>query len=307
MDGIEDLDRRIDSLGGHIERVRREMTARQALHQMTSPIRTTPTTRLHDTVSTVSLSDQESPPPARPRAVTMDPSHTGGSESIRDKLEKMRARRQRKHQDSDEDLPTMGRRTVSAATTAVCIDSDDSDSDDSNGGEGEDFFESSRVARLFEEIDVPTKDLTWDKRVFYYHATSQTTDGWCIKDCRQECLNELLGGEVEDISEWLEEDEEGGDWADRSLDWSKDGFGYMEFRRLSNAMSPTSPAPPPPPMRKQSKVLLSRIMESDDPIDWEMVETPRGLKDVMDENKQLEWEIKRTRVAVAALTRLAIK
>ncbi|KAJ1848499.1 hypothetical protein LPJ73_003953 [Coemansia sp. RSA 2703] len=118
------------------------------------------------------------------------------------------------------------------------------------------FFESREARAAFQEIAMPVKDVEWEKRVYYYHAAQENEDFRRISehveilDCRAECLDDLLGpgaqvpeassghvadSEVDAVAEWLDED----DVSDRSdamsFDWSRDGFGYMEFRRLSRA------------------------------------------------------------------------
>ncbi|KAJ2730316.1 hypothetical protein IW152_005324 [Coemansia sp. BCRC 34962] len=100
---------------------------------------------------------------------------------------------------------------------------------------------------MFQEISAPVKELEWDKRVYYYHL-AQNNDSYRriaedvdLRDCRKECLTELGDSrrrreEIEAVSMWLDDpDDGGGDIGERSFDWSRDGFGYMEFRRLSRA------------------------------------------------------------------------
>ncbi|KAJ1806825.1 hypothetical protein LPJ75_004960, partial [Coemansia sp. RSA 2598] len=147
-----------------------------------------------------------------------------------------------------------------------------------------DFFESSTARAMFQEIPLPLKDIEWDKRVYYYHVAQsndkfrEATEAVEIRDCRHECLADLLGeraaaqamstltsattllsssddgdgngdcvpgggggvrpsgAEVDAVADWIDDNsEDGGDDGDRSFDWSRDGFGYMEFRRQSRA------------------------------------------------------------------------
>ncbi|KAJ1725759.1 hypothetical protein LPJ53_000020 [Coemansia erecta] len=139
------------------------------------------------------------------------------------------------------------------------------------------FFESRGARAMFQELALAVKDVEWDKRVYYYHEAQ--ADGPLrrlaelaqIRDCRDECLVDLLGpraaehllrrqqqqqqgadaeeaeagylagSDVDAVAEWMDA---ASDWsagegedegARRSFDWSRDGFGYMEFRRLSKA------------------------------------------------------------------------
>ncbi|KAJ2817733.1 hypothetical protein FBU31_006123 [Coemansia sp. 'formosensis'] len=99
---------------------------------------------------------------------------------------------------------------------------------------------------MFQELSVPVKDIEWDKRVYYYHL-AQNNDAYrrmaedvSVRDCRNDCLAELGGSrrqreEIDAVSAWLEDPDDGEDIGERSFDWSRDGFGYMEFRRLSRA------------------------------------------------------------------------
>ncbi|KAJ2878370.1 hypothetical protein FB639_003404, partial [Coemansia asiatica] len=146
--------------------------------------------------------------------------------------------------------------------------------------EDDDFFESSTARAMFQEIPLPLKDVEWDKRVYYYHVAQsnqkfrEATEAVEIRDCRRECLVDLLGeraaaqamssrtsattllsssddnigdgmlhggvrpsgAEVDAVADWIDDNSDGySDDGDRSFDWSRDGFGYMEFRRLSRA------------------------------------------------------------------------
>ncbi|KAJ2642529.1 hypothetical protein GGF44_001621 [Coemansia sp. RSA 1694] len=111
---------------------------------------------------------------------------------------------------------------------------------------------------MFQELSVPVKDIEWDKRVYYYHRGNNDSENVdSVRDCRKECQDELRPKDMTN-EECLVEPRPGGnmrveevdaagtrlfgadysaadDERDRSMDWSRDGFGYMEFRRLSHA------------------------------------------------------------------------
>ncbi|KAJ2659373.1 hypothetical protein IWW48_003520 [Coemansia sp. RSA 1200] len=189
-------------------------------------------------------------------------------------------------------------------TATVCTNN-------SSGTEDPDFFDNKDVVAMFRELPLPFKELDWEKQVYYYHVTQSSTstgadrsptkmnkeendDVVDIRDCRAECLGDLLGeklaarvvarsarreaaaaaapasvlrrrrmsednngdedgdgGSTEldaadaqaqhlaDVDAWLDFDsdaDEHGAEAERSFDWSRDGFGYMEFRRSSRPM-----------------------------------------------------------------------
>ncbi|KAJ2844650.1 hypothetical protein IWW36_005098 [Coemansia brasiliensis] len=154
----------------------------------------------------------------------------------------------------------------------------DDDSDD-------DFFESWDNQMLFREMELPLKDLEWDKRVYYHHVARtndkvrQALEDVEIADCRESCLNELLGkreaaqvlresageapmagqfaqpnqAEAQAVMEWMDAEDASDVSSDcQSFDWTQNGFGYMEFRRRSRsslasssiAMSPTGERTP---------------------------------------------------------------
>ncbi|KAJ1886884.1 hypothetical protein LPJ81_006619, partial [Coemansia sp. IMI 209127] len=155
------------------------------------------------------------------------------------------------------------------------------------GADGDvDFFDNKDVIAMFREIPLPFKELDWEKQVHYYHvartndAYRKATEDVELRDCRAECLVDILGEktaarvvakeskrgkeqlvlrrqrgsendvvhgasdisdlalrstgtEEEDVMSLLDSDFEDDDEAERSFDWSRDGFGYMEFRRMS--------------------------------------------------------------------------
>ncbi|KAJ1841694.1 hypothetical protein LPJ73_006031 [Coemansia sp. RSA 2703] len=104
----------------------------------------------------------------------------------------------------------------------------------------------------FQEIAMPVRDIEWQKRIYYHYAAQENEDFRRlsepveIRDCRAECLEDLLGpdaqvpdasighvadSEVDAVADWLDEDDDdvsdGFDAA--SFDWSRAGFGYIEF------------------------------------------------------------------------------
>ncbi|KAI9502305.1 hypothetical protein BX070DRAFT_227121 [Coemansia spiralis] len=161
------------------------------------------------------------------------------------------------------------------------------------GDEDPDFFDNREIVALFQEMPLPLKDIDWDKQVYYYHV-GQTNEAYRkaaeeveIRDCRAECLIDLLGekkamrvlnaskrkkqaaeqmrrrrasGESGSAAEtiqglsshsiemdeddanallsWIDDDSNDDGYDDGeelSFDWSRAGFGYMEFRRQSRA------------------------------------------------------------------------
>ncbi|KAJ2452020.1 hypothetical protein GGI03_006811 [Coemansia sp. RSA 2337] len=227
----EECSERIDRLLQRVQQTHREYTAWQALGSPETP---TPTRfdaqTSMGTVSTVSLASsshsdagdgdmysQRSAMDA-PKPDGMRPG-TRSSTDVRQKLDRLRAKRR-------------AEQSQVAATRHV------------SGG---DFFENSYNVSMFQELSAPVKELEWDKRVYYYHL-AQNNDAYRrisedvdVKDCRSECLNELGGSsrrrrdEIDAVSAWLEDPDDVDDIGERSFDWSRDGFGYMEFRRLSRA------------------------------------------------------------------------
>ncbi|KAI7825466.1 hypothetical protein BX661DRAFT_214453 [Kickxella alabastrina] len=143
------------------------------------------------------------------------------------------------------------------------------------------FFENSGLRAMLQELPMSLKDIEWDKRVHYYHVAQtdqvfrEATETANIADCREECLQYLLGergvarllshqassaptaaekakpgsaggvasgvvgpsrAEVDAMADWIDDDSDVfSDEGDHSFDWSRDGFGYMEFRRASRA------------------------------------------------------------------------
>ncbi|KAJ2079500.1 hypothetical protein H4R24_003733 [Coemansia sp. RSA 988] len=176
-------------------------------------------------------------------------------------------------------------------------------SDEDDGTDGAGFYEMRDNLALFREIDMPARDIHWDKRVFYHHVSRtnerfrHATEDVTIADCRDSCLSELTGrrptsqesnstgardvlrrrsrgtfnvrqqeaGEVEALCAWMEEDDCENDEADHSFDWSRNGFGYMEFRRRSRSSvastaSLLSPAPEPHPATPPASGSLERMV-----------------------------------------------
>ncbi|KAJ2741962.1 hypothetical protein GGI20_004814 [Coemansia sp. BCRC 34301] len=215
---VEECGERIDRLLQRVQQAHLEYTARQALGSPETPTRFD--TQSTGTVSTISLasssstssvhSDTAAPPKHSTRTAL-----PAAATDVRQKLDRLRAKRRANQQQQ------------TAATSA-----------------GDDFFEDSYNVAMFQELSAPVKDLEWDKRVYYYHL-AQNNDAYrrnaeevSVRDCRDECLGELRPGrmrseDIDAVGAWLDDPDDCGDVAERSFDWSKDGFGYMEFRRLS--------------------------------------------------------------------------
>ncbi|KAJ2157373.1 hypothetical protein GGF46_004549 [Coemansia sp. RSA 552] len=275
----------------------------------------------------------------RRRAVTMDPNIGLGGErgvafeepaplspkqispvdEIRAKIERIRARRAAKL-DEERARPlspassadSSGRRVAPMSRkhseiSGTTYYTSDEANDDEWGPDADDFFENRDNLMLFREVDIPVKDLDWDKRVFYHHVSRtneehrRATEDVEIADYREECLAELLGrrnaanivrangqkprrrdgldGILEGIPEadgvalneprqeevdamskwWVENASDEDEDADHSFDWSRDGFGYMEFRRQSRSSAAASrssimspPASAGPTMRRRT-------------------------------------------------------
>ncbi|KAJ1662989.1 hypothetical protein IW140_004716 [Coemansia sp. RSA 1813] len=183
------------------------------------------------------------------------------------------------------------RRNISNDSSAGYSGSETATVCPSGGEEDPDFFNNKDVVSMFRELPLPFKELDWEKQVYYYHV-AQTNDAYRkatedveIRDCRAECLGDLLGEKMaarvvarsssnkreelpvlrrqrgseddvvgngvaddfsdlalrsvgtedDDVASWLDRDSDGDcdDEGERSFDWSRDGFGYMEFRRNS--------------------------------------------------------------------------
>ncbi|KAJ2682236.1 hypothetical protein IWW39_006077 [Coemansia spiralis] len=218
---IEECSGRIDRLLQRVQQTHREYTAWQAFGSPETPTPTRfDTQESVGTTSTASLASSNqsddrisvgAPKPDGHRSTTQS-----YSSDVRHKLDRLRAKRRA------EESQELARHVAG------------------------DFFENSYNVSMFQEITAPVKELEWDKRVYYYHL-AQNNDSYRrmaedvdIKDCRKECLTELGDSrrkrdEIDAVSMWLDDPEDGGDIGERSFDWSRDGFGYMEFRRLSRA------------------------------------------------------------------------
>ncbi|KAJ2808733.1 hypothetical protein H4R20_000678 [Coemansia guatemalensis] len=225
-------------------------------------------------------------------------------ERTREKLALLRARRAARLREeekacsptSDSATETSGARAKDLVRTRSEISGTTAyPSDEDDGTDGAGFYEARDNLALFREIEMPARDIHWDKRVFYHHVSRtnerfrHATEDVTIADCRDSCLAELTGrrpaarernstgaplasrrrsrgtprrqqeAEVAALSAWMEEDDDcGSDDADHSFDWSRNGFGYMEFRRRSRSsmastaslLSPAAepcPAPATPP------------------------------------------------------------
>ncbi|KAJ2864402.1 hypothetical protein GGH94_002960 [Coemansia aciculifera] len=227
----EECSERIDRLIQRVQQTHREYTAWQALGSPETPTPTRFDAQMSmGTVSTVSLasssrSDAGEDGDMYGQRATMDAPKPEGMRSgtrssatdVRQKLDRLRAKRR-------------AEQSQGAARHNM----------------GGDFFENSYNVSMFQELSAPVKELEWDKRVYYYHL-AQNNDAYRriaedvdVRDCRNECLAELGGSrrrrdEIDAVSAWLEDPDDGEDIGERSFDWSRDGFGYMEFRRLSRA------------------------------------------------------------------------
>ncbi|KAJ2823959.1 hypothetical protein IWW50_003556 [Coemansia erecta] len=126
------------------------------------------------------------------------------AEDMRAKIERVRARRaarlkaemaseasspvMRSPDESQE--PRLARMHSEISGTTYYASSDDGESD---------FFETRDNLMLFREMEVPMKDVDWDKRVYYHHVARtnerfrQAVEDVEISDCRESFLGELLG------------------------------------------------------------------------------------------------------------------
>ncbi|KAJ2001422.1 hypothetical protein GGI04_003197 [Coemansia thaxteri] len=319
---VDECSERIDRLLQRVQQTHREYTARQGLEEPEAVTRFD-AQQSSGTVSTVSLSESASEDEGIPQ-------RGGGSlAEVKDKLARIRARRQQ---------------TAQEQVVA-------------KGGGGGDFFEDPYNVALFRETTAACRDGDWDKRVYYYHlaqsnaAFKQASEAVEIRDCRAECLAEvglrLHRADVDSVAAMLDDEGGGGVDLNRSFDWSRDGFGHMEFRRLSRALlSPGTdtrsvfPAPQPVATPSPQRALfpaytdfrhaLSRISEGaldEGDEDDEEAEGPAGfsaipatpvaaeivddtpvvraqIRDVARETRQLMEEIRLARAAIGALTRV---
>ncbi|KAJ2889761.1 hypothetical protein IWW38_004511, partial [Coemansia aciculifera] len=215
---VEECSERIDRLLQLVQQTHREYTARQALG---SP--ETPTTRFDmqstGTVSTISLASSTHSDSGSSSQQTSKHSIRGGASAaqtttatdVRTKLDRLRAKRH---------APQPTQRAMAG-----------------------DFFEDAYNLAMFQELSASVKDIEWDKRVYYYHlaqnddAYRRNAEDVSVRDCRDECLGELRPGrggmrreDVDAVGAWLDEPDDLADAAERSFDWSRDGFGFMEFR-----------------------------------------------------------------------------
>ncbi|PIA16712.1 hypothetical protein COEREDRAFT_97281 [Coemansia reversa NRRL 1564] len=201
-------------------------------------------------------------------------------ERTREKLALLRARRasqlsEDKADNSTSELTKEMVRMRSESSMTTFYHSDERDEDNDAG-----FFESSDNLILFREIERTARDITWDKRVFYYHVSRtnkrfrHATEDITIADCRDSCLADLADQQgathernssgardalascrhsrdapnarqqqdAADVAGFGEQMEDDDD------DWWLDRFGYIDFRRRScSSMESTtsllSPAP----------------------------------------------------------------
>ncbi|KAJ2797704.1 hypothetical protein H4R21_004215 [Coemansia helicoidea] len=213
------------------------------------------------------------------------PTHKTPIEEMRAKIQRVRARRAERLREEQASLspPSGGGRPAALTRMHSEISGTTyyaSDDDEVSG----DFFENKENLALFREAQMPARDIDWDKRVYYHHV-ARTNDDFRsatqdveIADCRDACFVELVGrktaariarahrpeprrralpesplrlddADAAAVSAWIDEDsDDSGGEADRSFDWSRHGFGYMEFRRRSLASSAIlSPGATPEP------------------------------------------------------------
>ncbi|KAJ1951450.1 hypothetical protein FBU59_000140 [Linderina macrospora] len=239
---LEDSERSGESVGEPCGARRRAAT-------MDHGVRSKVSSTLVDSQGTKPEEKPIRPPVTTTATATGAPRRTTTAE-VRMKLEKLRARRAARLE------ATEGSQTGSPRPG-------DSPKQAEQQDEKPDFFDDQEVINLFQEIPLPLKDAEWDKRVYYFHVAQTNaqfraaTEEATVGDYRKECLVDLLGehvaekvirmdqssgsetvddDEVDRIAAWMDEDEDvGGANAYRSFDWSRDGFGYMEFRKQSKA------------------------------------------------------------------------
>ncbi|KAJ2498720.1 hypothetical protein GGH96_004078 [Coemansia sp. RSA 1972] len=229
----EECSERIDRLLQRVHRAqqsRREGIVRMEMTSPRTPTRLDPPLVLvqqsamsSSTVSTASIrsdvSARDTMPEAfspRRRAATMDPSSEKTptarerfsfgrtsdckpSDDMRAKIERVRARRAARLKDELHESPVQSptdsafgqlprMRSEISGTTYYASDDDECD-----------FFEMHDNLMLFREMEVPVKDVDWDKRVYYHHV-ARTNDAFRkavedveITNCREEYVAELLG------------------------------------------------------------------------------------------------------------------
>ncbi|PIA13682.1 hypothetical protein COEREDRAFT_89326 [Coemansia reversa NRRL 1564] len=200
------------------------------------------------------------------------------AERTREKLAVLRARRvsQLNEDKADNSTSELTKKMVQMRSENSLTTFYHSDERDEDNGAG--FFESSDNLILFREIERTARDITWDKRVFYYHVSRtnerfrHATEDITIADCRDSCLADLADQQgathernssgardalasrrhsrgapnarqqqdAADIAEFGEqmEDDDDDRWLDR--------FGYIDFchRSCSSMASATSLSSP---------------------------------------------------------------
>ncbi|KAJ2144753.1 hypothetical protein IW142_002962 [Coemansia sp. RSA 564] len=296
----EECSERIDRLLQRVHRAqqsRREGIVRMEMTSPRTPTRLDPPVPLvlvqesatsSSTVSTASIRSDFSARDTRPeafsprrRAATMDPAgektptarerfsfgradnDRKPSDDMRAKIERVRARRAARLKDEMHESPVHSpvgesfeqaqlprMRSEISGTTYYASDDDECD-----------FFEMHDNLMLFREMEVPVKDVDWDKRVYYHHV-ARTNDAFRkavedveIADCRESYVAELLDeaphisrsegmmagefaqpnqAEADAVLEWMD-DESDVSSEGHSFDWTQHGFGYMEFRRRSRS------------------------------------------------------------------------
>ncbi|KAJ2428534.1 hypothetical protein GGF47_001302 [Coemansia sp. RSA 2524] len=282
----EECSERIDRLLQRVHRAqqsRREGIVRMEMTSPRTPTRLDPPVPLvlvqesatsSSTVSTASIRSDFSARDTRPeafsprrRAATMDPAgektptarerfsfgradnDRKPSDDMRAKIERVRARRAARLKDEMHESPVHSpvgesfeqaqlprMRSEISGTTYYASDDDECD-----------FFEMHDNLMLFREMEVPVKDVDWDKRVYYHHV-ARTNDAFRkavedveIADCRESSEGMMAGefaqpnqAEADAVLEWMD-DESDVSSEGHSFDWTQHGFGYMEFRRRSRS------------------------------------------------------------------------
>ncbi|KAJ2544205.1 hypothetical protein GGF49_001443 [Coemansia sp. RSA 1853] len=235
----EECSERIDRLLQRVHRAqqsRREGIVRMEMTSPRTPTRLDPprvppvlvqeSATSSSTVSTASIRSDVSARDMRPteafsprrRAATMDPAgdktpnarerfsfgradnDRKPSDDMRAKIERVRARRAARLKDEMHESPVQSpvdaafgqlprMRSEISGTTYYASD-DDGDCD---------FFEMHDNLMLFREMEVPVKDVDWDKRVYYHHVARtnerfrKAVEDVEIADCRESYVAELLG------------------------------------------------------------------------------------------------------------------
>ncbi|KAJ2407023.1 hypothetical protein J3F80_003111 [Coemansia sp. RSA 2526] len=287
----EECSERIDRLLQRVHRAqqsRREGIVRMEMTSPRTPTRLDPPVPLvlvqesatsSSTVSTASIRSDFSARDTRPeafsprrRAATMDPAgektptarerfsfgradnDRKPSDDMRAKIERVRARRAARLKDEMHESPVHSpvgesfeqaqlprMRSEISGTTYYASDDDECD-----------FFEMHDNLMLFREMEVPVKDVDWDKRVYYHHV-ARTNDAFRkavedveIADCHEaphiSRSEGMMAGEfaqpnqaeADAVLEWMD-DESDVSSEGHSFDWTQHGFGYMEFRRRSRS------------------------------------------------------------------------